>query len=491
MKFRGVAYYPEAWPRERWDEDIALMRAAGINLVRMGEFAWARFEPGEDRFDLGWWTDICDRMRRAEIQVLACTPSAAPPAWLTSRHPEVLAVAADGSRPPHGLRRHYCPNAPHYRERVAKVNRRIADAVRGNPAVIAWQIDNEIAPEPFLCHCEVCAAGFREWLRARYGTLAALNDAWGNAFWSGDFSDWEQIRPPRYRPSWRLDYQRFQDVSFRDFIQGQAATLRAVRADWTVLANLWVGLNPIADAALLNEGLDVAAYDGYWDCYASREHYSAILGTSIATSRRCVAPSGWPRRGRGTPAAPWPTAAARCVPGPSRLSPKGPRRTSSSAGGSPAWARRSIPRSSIGAAARDGPTTRCGRCFTSSATWSRGCAACRCRSPTSRSSTTTTPPRCCTSPRGPTAARRTTTTSPRPPPPSAGCRWSPTSCRRGRGSRSPPTAWWCCLRSKWPTPGWRRRSPRSLQVGEWCWRRRGWRRATATASSSPTRCPSA
>jgi len=288
MKIRGVAYYPEAWPRERWDEDIALMRAAGINLVRMGEFAWARFEPGEDRYDLGWWTDICDRMRRAEIQVLACTPSAAPPAWLTSRHPEVLAVAADGSRPPHGIRRHYCPNAPHYRERAAKVNRRIADAVRGNPAVIAWQIDNEIAPEPFLCHCEVCAAGFREWLRARYGTLAALNDAWGNAFWSGDFSDWEQIRPPRYRPSWRLDYQRFQDVSFRDFIQGQAATLRAVRADWTVLANLWVGLNPIADAALLNEGLDVAAYDGYWDCYASREHYSAIwdLYRNIAPARR-------------------------------------------------------------------------------------------------------------------------------------------------------------------------------------------------------------
>ena len=102
MKYRGVAYYPEAWPVDRWDRDIELMREAGINLVRMGEFAWSRFEPEAGSFDLDWWVDICERLRRAELQVLACTPSAAPPAWVTSDYPECVSVDETGQRRTHG-----------------------------------------------------------------------------------------------------------------------------------------------------------------------------------------------------------------------------------------------------------------------------------------------------------------------------------------------------------------------------------------------------
>ncbi len=276
MTYRGVAYYPEAWPADRWDEDIQLMLAAGINLVRMGEFAWARLEPEDNRFELDWWVGICERFRRAGIDILACTPSAAPPAWLTRNYPECVAMDDHGRRHPHGSRRHYCPSSPRYRELANRVTARLADAVQGNPAVIAWQIDNEIAPVPISCVCPLCAEGFRNWLRQRYGTLDALNEAWGNAFWSGDFSAWDQIEPPQFRVSWKLDYRRFENDLFTSFIAEQATTLRTVRPDWRITTNQWAGLNPVADAGRFFEPLDLAAYDGYWDYYAGRDHYSAV-----------------------------------------------------------------------------------------------------------------------------------------------------------------------------------------------------------------------
>ena len=287
MRYRGVAYYPEAWPAERWDQDIALMREAGINLVRMGEFAWSRFEPREGAFNLDWWREICDRMRAADLRVLACTPSAAPPAWLTTDYPDVVAVDADGTRPAHGTRRHYCPTSTRYRQHIATINGMIAAAVRDNPAIIGWQIDNEIAPTP-MCHCENCAEAFRGWLQARYGSLDALNTAWGNVFWSGDFSDWSQIQPPRHRVSWQLDYQRFYDDAFKDFILAQTQTLRRIQPDWTLTTNLWAGLNPATNAALLADQVDVASYDGYWDVYADRETYSSVwdLYRNIKSPRR-------------------------------------------------------------------------------------------------------------------------------------------------------------------------------------------------------------
>ncbi len=274
MKHRGVAYYPEAWPPERWNDDIRLMRDAHINLVRMGEFAWARFEPRDGEFSLDWWRDICGRMRDSGINILACTPSAAPPAWLTKKHPDILPVDEFCRAATHGGRRHYCPSSAVYAEYVERVNRKLAAAAKDNEAVIAWQIDNEIAVAP--CFCPRCAAAFRAWLRRRYGTLDELNKAWGNEFWSGDFSSWDEIVPPRHRVSWKLDYRRFQDDAFAEFISRQAETLREARPGWRITTNQWAGLNPAADSIKYFENLDVASYDGYWDYYASREFYSSV-----------------------------------------------------------------------------------------------------------------------------------------------------------------------------------------------------------------------
>lgn len=274
MSYLGVAYYPEAWPRERWSEDIRLMRQADINLVRMGEFSWAWLEPEESRYYLDGWRDICGQCCDADIRILAATPTAAPPAWLSHAYPDVLAVTTEGQTLKHGARRHTCPTSPRYRQLAAQIVQHQANTVCDNPLVIGWQIDNEITPTP--CHCEQCAAAFRKWLRDRYGTLEALNTAWGNAFWSGNISAWEQVQPPTHRVSWLLDYRRFQDDQWADFVRQQAELLRQIKPDWRITTNLWAAINPGANVTQLNDCLDVPACDGYWDYYAQRRYYSAV-----------------------------------------------------------------------------------------------------------------------------------------------------------------------------------------------------------------------
>jgi|GEM_PF-5671378 len=277
VMYRGVCYYPEAWPSERWDRDIALMKDAGFNLVRMGEFAWSRLETEDGRFELGWWTDVCGRFASAGMRVLAATPSAAPPIWLSEKYPETVAVRPNGERVPLGGRRHYCPSSPRYRERVAAVSRAMAEAVRDNPAVIAWQIDNEIAVDPNTCYCPHCAEGFRTWLQHRYDDLDRLNAAWGNVFWSGEIRDWAHVQPPRCgRLSRVLDYRRFMEETYVSFVEAQARVLREVKTDWPITTNQWAGLVPGMNVTRIFKNLDFAAYDGYWEYYADTEHYSSV-----------------------------------------------------------------------------------------------------------------------------------------------------------------------------------------------------------------------
>ncbi|MBN2301663.1 MAG: beta-galactosidase [Lentisphaerae bacterium] len=276
MKYRGAAYYPEVWQKERWDTDIEMMREAHINIVRMGEFAWSRFEPRDGEFDLEWWRDICGRLRDAGIKILACTPSAAPPAWLTKKYPETLLVFENDKPAVHGSRRHYCQTSPVYRELIERVNRAIAQSVKNNESVIAWQIDNEIALEPYQCFCPRCAEGFRSWLKHRYHTLDALNEAWGNGFWSGDFSSWDEILPPRHRVSWKLDYRRFQDDMFAEFIKRQADILRSINSNWKITTNQWTGPIPAGDTIKYFDPLDFASFDGYWNYYQTREFHSSV-----------------------------------------------------------------------------------------------------------------------------------------------------------------------------------------------------------------------
>lgn len=260
MKYRGVAYYPEFWPEERWNEDIRLMRDARINLVRIGEFAWAALEPAEGRLALDWLHRAVETMGSAGIDVMLCTPTATPPAWITSEHPDTLLMRKDGTRAAHGGRRHYCPTSEDYRKFCARITEALAGEFSRHANVVAWQIDNELGPEIDQCHCPGCARRFRAWLRLRYGGLDALNAAWQTRFWSVTFTDWDQvdIRHADGYPSIELDVRRFHSDSWVDFAAHQAAIIRRLHPSTLVTTNMMGPLFRWIDYSRMAPLLDVA-----------------------------------------------------------------------------------------------------------------------------------------------------------------------------------------------------------------------------------------
>jgi beta-galactosidase len=267
MKYRGVAYYPEYWPEARWDEDIRLMREARINCVRVGEFAWAAMEPAEGQYALDWLHRLFGKMGEAGIGVLLCTPTAAPPAWLTGAYPETLMVLAEGTRHTHGIRRHYCPTNRTYRNFCRAITTQLCTEFGGYANLTGWQLDNELGPERGRCYCEHCQAQYRAWLQARYGTLEALNAAWQTRFWSMTLSDWAQARlatGDRY-PSMRLDTRRFQSDAYVDFAAEQTHVIRAHCPETLITTN---GMGPLFEPINyyhLFSTLDRAAADQYFD----------------------------------------------------------------------------------------------------------------------------------------------------------------------------------------------------------------------------------
>jgi len=267
MKYRGVAYYPEYWPEERWAEDIRLMLEAHINMVRIGEFAWVAMEPSEGEFTIDWLHRLVKMLGENGINVLMCTPTAAPPAWLTTNYPEVKLVDEFGHAKSHGIRRHYCPTSNLYQKHCNRIVERLSTEFAQYQNVIAWQIDNELTPECGVCHCESCQQAFREWLRNRYKTLDEMNRIWGTRFWSGDYTDWGQVRLPigRVSPGIRLDAKRFRSDVFVDFAQAQYDIIKRNHPHSLVTTN---GMGPLFEPVnyyKLFDKMDFAAVDYYWD----------------------------------------------------------------------------------------------------------------------------------------------------------------------------------------------------------------------------------
>src|SRR5690349_7755115 len=180
----GGAYTTEQWPESIWQEDALLMQAAGLNLVSLGVFSWARLEPRPGAYDFAWLDRVIDLLYAHGVGVNLATPTASPPPWLARLHPESLPVTEEGVVLGPGSRRHYCPHSQAYREASARIVTEMARRYGNHPAVALWHIDNEYACHVSECFCDVSAAAFREWLRQRYETLDALNAAWGTTFWS-------------------------------------------------------------------------------------------------------------------------------------------------------------------------------------------------------------------------------------------------------------------------------------------------------------------
>ncbi|MFF1919727.1 beta-galactosidase [Streptomyces sp. NPDC058221] len=207
----GGDYNPEQWPEEVWEDDARLMKEAGVNSVTLGVFSWAMIEPRPGEREFGWLDRLMDLMHAHGIGVVLATPTASPPPWMGARHPETLPRTEDGSIVWYGSRQQFCASSPVYRRYAAALTEDLAARYANHPALTVWHINNEYCTH---CWCDGTAAHFRRWLRSRYGTVGALNEAWGTAFWSQRYDAWTEILPPRKaqymkNPVQVLDFKRF------------------------------------------------------------------------------------------------------------------------------------------------------------------------------------------------------------------------------------------------------------------------------------------
>jgi beta-galactosidase len=276
----GGDYNPEQWPRAVWDEDMLLMRAAGVNLATVGVFSWATLEPTPGARDFGWLDEVMDLLHANGIGVALATPTASPPPWMGHRWPQTLPENPDGTVRTYGSRNAYCPSSPVYREFAARISEDLAARYARHPALRMWHIGNEFGT---VCHCDRCAAGFRAWLRERYTDLAGLNEAWGTAFWSQRYSEWAEVIPPRQvqyivNPTQDLDYQRFASDLLLQGFTAERDIVRAHNPAVPVTTN-FMGFFKGTDSWKWAEQEDFVSLDSYPDpndpaaaCRAAMEH---------------------------------------------------------------------------------------------------------------------------------------------------------------------------------------------------------------------------
>lgn len=260
----GAAYYPELWDKKVWENDVLHMKKLGINTVRIGEFAWAVMEPDENEFHFEKFDEILSFLYENGISVVLCTPTPTPPIWISYGHPERL--YSDGGVPfSHGGRQHVCTNNPYFRERVKIIVTEMAKRFGNHPAVIAWQIDNELKCDAGECYCEECGRQWHEWLADKYGTIKELNKAWGNGVWSQAYQSFEQIpRPIRVpklpNPSLTTNYTHFSHEKVAEFFKLQTDIIRKYSdKEITHNGSSWFGV----DNTELSKLQDFVSFDAY------------------------------------------------------------------------------------------------------------------------------------------------------------------------------------------------------------------------------------
>ena len=258
----GGDYNPDQWlaAPEILDQDMRLMKLAHCNAMSVGIFCWTAYEPAEGVFHFDWMDRVMDKLADNDAYALLATPSAARPAWMSRKYPEVCRKGPDGRRNRHAGRHNHCFTSPVYREKVEIINRRLAERYRDHPALLVWHVSNEYGGE---CHCELCHAAFREWLSQRYETLDRLNQAWWAAFWSHTFTDWDLIEPVDGSIlGMMLDWKRFVTHQTVDFFLHECKPLREITPDVPVTANL-MGAYMGLDYWKVAEHVDVVAFDSY------------------------------------------------------------------------------------------------------------------------------------------------------------------------------------------------------------------------------------
>ena len=269
MIWFGGDYNPEQWDAATWAEDDDLMRRARVNTVTVGVFSWALLEHEEGKFEFGWLDDALDRLHAGGVRVVLATPTASPPPWFTLAYPDAMPVRPDGTRLWHGSRDTYCAAAPAYRRAARRMADQLGRRYCGHPALALWHVHNEYGT---LCWCDHAAAAFRSWLRCRYGAggagLAALNEAWGTAFWSQRYSSWDQVLPPRAtqylpNPGQELDFRRFWSDELLAAYTEQRDLLRSHSPGIPVTTNFMGPDRLVVDPWTWGREVDAVAVDHY------------------------------------------------------------------------------------------------------------------------------------------------------------------------------------------------------------------------------------
>jgi beta-galactosidase len=260
----GTAWYPEQWPESRWEADLQLMEAAQIRFVRIAEFAWAKMEPREGQYDFEWLDRAIAAAAKHHIAVVLGTPTATPPAWLTQKFPETLRIESDGQRVTHGNRAHASATSPRYLEFCRQIAGKMGERYGHNANVVGWQIDNEYGYGQ-ISYDDATRKEFQEWLAAKYGTVANLNERWATQYWSEVYDNWSEIPIPvgEHNPGLMLDWKRFVTHVWVAYQQNQIDALKKFIEPRQFITGNLMGLWDGVDNYDVAKPLTFASWDDY------------------------------------------------------------------------------------------------------------------------------------------------------------------------------------------------------------------------------------
>lgn len=283
----GGDYNPEQWPREVWQEDVRLMKEAGVNLVTLAVFSWSRLETADGVYDFGWLDEVMDLMHANGIGVDLATPDAVPPAWLIAQHPDILPVLADGTTFGFGSRQHFDVSHPAYQAKSLAMAEKMGERYAKHPALCMWHVNNEYGPVSYGPHAD---RAFRVWLQHKYTDLDELNQAWSTDVWGQVYSDWSQVNAPAQPRTWsnpsrRLDYHRFTSDSMLEHYKAERDILRRHTPDLPIVTN-FMRFYKNNDYWAWAAEEDAAALDIYPDPRETDAHVAAALNFDLMRSLR-------------------------------------------------------------------------------------------------------------------------------------------------------------------------------------------------------------
>lgn len=282
----GGDYNPEQWPTKTWDQDLTFFQTAPINSITINVFSWALLQPNEDHYDFSTLDQIIKKYAAADFKIVLATSTAAMPAWMFKKYPDVARVDYQGRRHVFGQRHNFCPNSPNYQRLSQKLVEQLAQRYAKNPAVVVWHVNNEYGG---YCYCQNCQRAFRQWLKTKYQTTGRLNQAWNLNFWGHTIYNWDEIVVPNelgdaFGPEntvtavggLSLDYQRFQSESLLKLFINEKKIIEKINSQVLITTNFHGTPNPDLDYHQWAKHQDVIAYDSY-PAYDTPAYQTAFL----------------------------------------------------------------------------------------------------------------------------------------------------------------------------------------------------------------------